>query len=438
MFEFKLPDLGEGIAEGQIVSVLVKEGDTVAEFEPMLEVETDKAAVEIPSPKSGVIKKLHVEAGQMVKVGQVLITIDDAGGGEPAAAKPDEKPAAEPAKKAETPAPSTPAAAQAPAPTAAAPAPVATAPARSGPIPAAPAVRKLARELGVDLATVAATGPNGRVLREDVERAAKGEAAPAVAAAPSAPAAGGVAIPSAQLPDFTQYGPIRREPAPQIRKTIAKQMTLSWLNIPRVTHGDTADITDLEQARKEYNAGVREGEPKITMTAIVVKVVAGALKRYPKFNASYDPDAGVTIFKDYINMGIAVDTPRGLVVPVVRDPDKKPVTQIAADLADIVSRTREGKFEISELRGATFTITNVGPLGGKFFTPMVNFPECAILGLGRADWEAAVRDGQIVPRMILPMAISFDHRTADGAEAARFSTDIIQALQNPLRMLALV
>ena len=437
MFDFKLPDLGEGVHEGQIVNVLVQTVDEIAEYQPMLEVETDKAAVEIPAPKAGRVAQVHVAAGQVVKVGQVLISIDETGGGPEPVAVPagsaDREDGDREALLRET-------SAVAPAPLVAAREEVAArAPARpqptlTGPVPAAPAVRKLARELGVDLAQVPATGPAGRVLREDVERFARGEhvlttTAPAARTAP--PSVGG------ELPDFSQYGPVRREPASQIRKTIARQMTRAWQNVARVTHCDLADVTDLERNRKGFNAGLKEGQPKLTMTALVVKVVAAALRDFPMLNASFDAATEEIIYKDYCHVGIAVDTPRGLVVPVLRDADRKSLPQLAAELADLGSRARAVKFEIAELRGATFTITNVGAVGGMFATPMVNFPETGILGLGRAALQAAVRDGQIVPRLMLPLSLSYDHRLVDGADAARFVTEVIRSLENPLRLISL-
>jgi len=439
MYEFKLPDLGEGIHEGQIVSVLVKEGERIAEDQPMLEVETDKAAVEIPSPKAGVIAKVLVEPGQTVHVGQVLVVIDEAAEGVPAeavaAAKPAEARQGEAAPAATHPSAAAPAASEpaaqkvAPAATAVAAVPVR----RDGPVPAAPAVRKLARELGVDLHEVPPSGPNGRVLREDVERFARsrgagptdGQAVP-VAAAPGEP-----------LPDFAQWGPIRREQPPQIRKTIARQMTRAWLNVPRVTHCDTADVTDLERNRKALNERLRPEQPRLSMTAIVVKAVAMSLREYPMLNCTYDAAREEIVFKDYVHIGIAVDTPRGLVVPVLRDPDRKSLPQIAAELHDLAQRARQVKFEIAELRGATFTITNVGALGGSFVTPMVNHPEVGILGLGRAAWQAQVMpDMSIAPRLMLPLSLSFDHRVCDGADAARFVRDVIDSLQNPLRLIS--
>jgi pyruvate dehydrogenase E2 component (dihydrolipoamide acetyltransferase) len=448
MFEFKLPDLGEGVHEGQIVSVLVKEGDTVSEYQPMLEVETDKAAVEIPAPKGGVVARLMVQPGQQVKVGQVLVVIDESG----AAAKPAASAAAPAAASAARPAAASAAPAarsapssavvEAPPPRATAPPVAATAapPAREGPVPAAPVVRKLARELAVDLHQVHGTGPGGRVLREDVERfALSRRGGGGVATAEPSPVAGPrVELPAGALPDFSQYGPIRREQPPQIRRTIARQMTRAWLNVPRVTHGDEADITELERNRKAYNAGLKEGQPKLTITAIVMKAVAYALRRFPMVNCSYDAANEEIIYKEYVHIGVAVDTPRGLVVPVLREVDRKPLPQIAAELSDLAERTRTARFEIAELRGATFTITNVGALGGTFSTPMVNFPEVGILGLARSSWQPRVLENmQIVPRLILPMSLSFDHRVVDGADAARFTKDVVSSLENPLRMLSL-
>lgn len=452
-FDFILPDLGEGIHEGQVINVLVKEGEPIAEYQPMLEIETDKAAVEIPSPKSGIVSKVNVQPGQTVKVGQVMLSIAVGGASpaaRPAAAQPAPaaKPAAAPPARASAAAPAgarpTAFVPAAPAAPAVAPAgPVTAQPGRKGPIPAAPVVRRLARELGVDLSLVPATGPNGRVLKTDVLRFSQGggvAAGPAGQPAAAAPtAAPSIAVSAEALPDFSQYGPIRREKPSQIRKTIARQMTRAWLNVPRVTHGDEVDVTELERNRKELNQSLREGQAKITMTAIVLKAVAAALRAYPQFNCSYDAAAEEIIHKDYIHLGVAVDSPRGLVVPVVRDVDRKPLPQVAHELNDLAERVRSGKFEISELRGATFTVTNVGALGGTVSTPMVNFPEVAIFGLGKAKWTPVVMEDQktITPRLMMPVFLSFDHRMCDGADAARFTREIIGALQNPLRLISL-
>jgi pyruvate dehydrogenase E2 component (dihydrolipoamide acetyltransferase) len=275
------------------------------------------------------------------------------------------------------------------------------------------------------------------VLREDVERAASGQptATPAPTISPTAAPVGAVEV---ELPDFGQYGPVRRERVSQIRKTIARQMTRAWLNVPRVTHCDTADITELERNRVKFNEAVKEGQAKLTLTAIALKAVAAALRDFPVLNSSYDPASDEVIYKDYTHIGVAVDSPRGLVVPVLRDVDRKSLPQIAAELEQIAANVRAVKFDIKDLRGASFTITNYGAVGGVFGTPMVNYPEVAILGMGRARLQPTVLDGQIVPRLILPLSLSFDHRVVDGADAARFTTEVIRTLENPLRMISLI
>jgi pyruvate dehydrogenase E2 component (dihydrolipoamide acetyltransferase) len=245
-------------------------------------------------------------------------------------------------------------------------------------------------------------------------------------------------LPAAEeLPDFSQYGPIRREQPPQIRKTIARQMTRAWHSVPRVTHCDSADVTEMERQRKALNKNAPEGTPKMTLTAIVLKAVAASLRQFPMLNCSYDARNEEVVYKDFVHLGVAVDTPRGLVVPVIRDVDRKSLPQIAAELNDLSNRARTAQFQIAELRGATFTITNVGALGGTFVTPMVNYPEVGILGLGRAALQPVCIDEKtIVPRMMLPLSLSFDHRICDGADAARFTRDVISSLENPLRMIS--
>lgn len=289
--------------------------------------------------------------------------------------------------------------------------------------------------MNVDLTQVNGSGPGGRVLREDVERAASGQSAATPSAASSVPVP--MSAVEVELPDFGQYGPVRRERVSQIRKTIARQMTRAWQNVPRVTHCDTADITELERNRVKFNEALKEGQAKLTLTAIAVKAVAVALRDFPVLNSSYDPASDEIIYKEYTHVGIAVDSPRGLVVPVLRDVDRKSLPQIAAELEQIAANVRAVKFDIKDLRGASFTITNYGAVGGYFGTPMVNYPEVAILGLGRAKLQPTVVDGEIVPRLILPLSLSFDHRVVDGADAARFTTEVIRSLENPLRMISL-
>ncbi|MBX3394111.1 MAG: 2-oxo acid dehydrogenase subunit E2 [Phycisphaerae bacterium] len=455
--EFKLPDLGEGIHEAQVVNVMIKEGDTVAADQMVMEVETDKAAVELPVPFAGVINKLNVKQGDTVKVGQVLLEVG--GAGETSADKPAAKSAEAPAPKAA----SAPAAGvakalmsqtvggegrSAPVHASTTAAPPAHA---EGPIPAAPAVRKFARENGIDLRAVHGTGPAGRIVREDVERYML--AGPMGTGAPPAPArtaptaqpvtpARGDAVPSVAapsvgfepLPDFSQWGPVRREKVAQIRKTIARQMQRAW-TLPRVTHGDEADVTDLESFRKEHGSVMAEQGVKLTITAFMLKAVAGALRQYPSFNASYDDAAGEMIFKDYVHIGIAVDSPKGLMVPVLRDADRKGLMTISKEMKEIAEKARDFKLAIDDMRGGTFTVTNVGALGGTFATPMINYPEVAILGMGKLQEKPVVRDGQIVIRKMLPLFLSFDHRVIDGADAARFCRTIINFLENPLNLL---
>jgi pyruvate dehydrogenase E2 component (dihydrolipoamide acetyltransferase) len=431
VFEFKLPDLGEGIAEGQIVAIMVKEGDVVEEYQDILEVETDKAAVPIPSPRAGVIAEINVEEGQIVKVGEVMLSIDT---GKSEGVSESKVKAAPAAVSAEAEAPRAVSAGGGSNGGAVA-APVApAAPRRSGPVPAAPVVRKLAREMKVDINLVSGSGPSGRIMREDVERLSMGhrDGSAAVRRSPISD----ISIPAGELPDFSQWGPIRREQAPQIRKTIARQMVKSWLNVPRVTHNDTADITEMENNRRRLNADMREGRPKMTLTAIVLKAVASALRDHPILNCSYDGEAGEIIHKDYVHIGVAVDTPRGLVVPVIRDVDKRTLPEVAEALNDVAVRARDAKFAIAELRGGTFTITNVGALGGTGSTPMVNFPEVAILGLSKASQQPTIIDGQIVARLLLTLSLSFDHRVVDGADAARFTRNVAESLENPLRLIS--
>lgn len=453
--EFKLPDLGEGIHEAQIVNVMIKEGDSVKADQMVMEVETDKAAVELPVPFGGVIAKLNVKQGDTVKVGTVLLEVGEAGGAPAAAKAPAEtRSASAPAASVSAPAmrsqsvggdgsASRPAAA------------VAEAPMHDGgPIPAAPAIRRQAREMGVDLGQVRGTGPGGRIVREDLERymiagptgqgaapavSAPAPSAPARQAAPAAqptrPAPVAAQVPSESLPDFSQWGPVRAEAVSQIRKTIARAMVRSVTTIPHVTHADEVDVTDLESFRKEQSAIFEEKGAKLTLTAFVVKAVAGALRQFPQFNASFDEAAGTMIFKEYVHIGIAVDSPKGLMVPVLRDADRKGLMTISKELKDLADRARDFKLDINDMRGGSFTVTNVGALGGTMATPIINWPEVAILGMGKLEWKAVVRDGQVVPRKMLPLFLSFDHRIIDGADGARFIRTVMGYLESPLNLL---
>jgi pyruvate dehydrogenase E2 component (dihydrolipoamide acetyltransferase) len=426
--QFVLPDLGEGLTEAGIVKVLVREGDVIREDAPLLEVETDKAQVEIPSPMSGRVAKIHVEAGQTVKVGAVLVTFDDRLAG--ARASParsamsragiERSEAGERAGEARVPASSI------------------------SPVPATPSTRRLARELGVDLRAVTATGPGGRVTDDDVRAAANGAsrdrgAAPGV---PTTPAPRGAAKPLASvglepppLPNFEQWGPVERQPLSHLRRTIAERMALSAAIVPHVTHFDRADITDLDTLIARNLARGQEQGVTLTLTSFILKAAALALRAHPQFNASLDAAAGELVLKRYVHLGVAVATERGLIVPVIRDVDRKPIVELARELAALAQRTRDGKASLDDLKGGTFTVTNIGALGGTGAMPIINYPEVAILGVARGRLEPAVRDGQIVPRLLLPVSLTFDHRVADGADGARFASDIVRRLEHPDELL---
>ncbi len=413
---FELPDLGEGIHEGEVLSVMVSVGDDIKEGDPILEVETDKAAVEIPSPYTGTVKEILVSPGDTVTVGQVLMTFSGDGAVE------------EPAKKKEEiPAPPIEEAVPAPAPEE-----------KKGPIPASPATRRLARELKVDLRRVIPSGPAGLVTAEDIRAFA--EKGPAAAKAPeipeekAVPAAGIIKVPA--LPDFSRWGPVERVPLRSVRKATARQMTLAWSQIPHVNNQDNADVTKLEAFRKKHKAEAEEKGGKLTLTVFALKAVATALKAYPNFNATLDTGAGEIVIKHYYHIGVAVNTDDGLIVPVIRDVDRKSITELSIELNDLVQRTRQRKATLEEMQGGTFTITNVGPMGGGHFTPIINYPQVAILGMGSASLKPVVVNGEggdhdIVPRLLMPLVLCIDHRVLDGADAIPFMRLVVEALEDP-------
>ena len=433
MYEFKLPDLGEGIHEGEILKWYVQPGEAIAEDAPLVDVETDKAAVTIPSPVGGTVAELCGKVGQIMLVGHVLVRIDDGS----AAVK---APAGEPAA-AEAEARATIGGAHA--------TPQSPVPDPRSPVPAAPATRRLARELGVDLREVTASGPAGRVTPEDVTRhSQRGATAPAAAA----PAPAGQAVAEASfaahaasaipfldlepLPDFAAAGPVEVEPLRSIRRKVAHKMTTAKILVPHVAHMDEADVTELEAFRRKERDR-RQGEPggRLTLLAFVIKAITAGLRAAPAFNASLDPFKEEIVYKKYYNIGFAADTGRGLVVPVVRDTDRKSIIEIAARIVSLAEQARAGTLEPDRMRGGTFTITNVGPLGGTALIPAINYPEVAILGMGRAQEKAVVRDGEIVIRTMLPLTLAFDHRVADGADAARFVSALVEHLSDPNRLL---
>lgn len=480
MPDFKLPDLGENIESGDVVSVLVKEGDVIKAQQDVIELETDKAVISVPSDVAGKVTKIHVAKGQAVKPGQVILSLDAAGAAAAPAAKAPAAPAkAAPAKAA---APAKPAAAPAvkPAPAAKAAVPAAK-PAASAPVkapaqparapdrggnghspksapvapparvesapaapelddsdydgdssgltaPAGPAVRRLARELGVDLARVAGTGPDGRITREDVVNAVRHANAMAGSTPGKAPAAGTV--------DRDNYGVIRREAMSKIRKTIAANMVRSATTIPHLTNFDDADITELERLRKESAASYFDSGIKLTSLAFVLKAVALALKQHPTLNASLDTETGEIIYKEYVSLGVAVDTDRGLIVPVLRGVDNLSIPQIAQGIQALADKVRQGQQTLDDLRGGTFTISNLGAVGGQYSTPIINYPEVAILLAGRSHKApVVVADDKIEARLVMPLSLSYDHRIVDGAAASRFLNEVIGYLESPGRLL---
>ncbi|NBT13116.1 MAG: biotin/lipoyl-binding protein [Planctomycetia bacterium] len=440
--EFKLPDLGENIASGDVVTVFVSPGDVVKPGQPLLEVETDKAVIEVPCPPGGRIASVLVKKGETVKVGQVLVTLEPASGAvaaAPAAAKP-ASPAAAPQP---SPAPAqavAPATVPAPVPasprpaTVPAPAPVAAVATEMAPPagvatavePAGPAVRRLARELGVDLGRVRGSGPGGRIVREDVVAAVRqaSSAGPALRARPDTGST-----------ERDDWGPIRREQMSRMRKTIAANMVRSVQTIPHLTNFDDADVTELEALRKASAAEYAKNNLKLTALSFVVKAVSLSLRQHPAINATIDPEKGEIVYKEYVNIGLAVDTPRGLVVPVLRDCDQMSIPQIAQAIADTAEKAKNAQYGIEDLRGGTFTISNLGAVGGAYSTPIINWPEVAILLLGRSRKMPIVHEDRIEPRLMMPLSLSYDHRMVDGAMAARFLNEIIGYLESPGRLL---
>jgi pyruvate dehydrogenase E2 component (dihydrolipoamide acetyltransferase) len=432
---FKLPDLGEGIHEAEIIEILVSVGDEVEEGDSILVAETDKAAVEIPSPFTAEITSIEVEVGQIVNTGDVIMIFS--GEGEEEAAPKEEVKVEAPPEKAEV-EEKEPVAAPAP-----------TEVEREGPIPASPATRRLARELGVDLGKVPPTGDAGRVTSQDVRSFAErpeGERAPTVRE--KRPPVEGVPefIPAGRvptLPDFTRWGDVERIPLRSVRRATARQMALSWSQVPHVNHQDEVDITELERFRKKHKAGIEDMGGKLTPTVFAMKAVVAALKKHPRFNASIDPESEEIILKKYYHIGVAVDTDRGLLVPVIRDVDQKSITQLSVELYELAQRTRDGEATLDDLQGGTFSITNIGVLGGTAFFPIINFPEVAILGMARAKWKPDVHQNEegeffTETRFILPLMMTFDHRVVDGADAARFMNVVKEALQNPANLLLMM
>jgi len=441
--EFKLPELGENIHQGDLVRLMIAPGAKVAEGQPVMELETDKAVVEVPSSVSGTVKEVRVKEGDKVQVGQVIFTLE--GGGVAAQEKKPQGPVehvsgqqaarlsfqmamrAEGKTEEQALPPDRPL--QVP--------PSFAMPVQLGkvagtehrePVPAAPHVRRLARELGIDIYNVAGSGPGGRISEDDVKAFAKVALATAVAAA-QAPQASRLAEP--KLPDFAKWGKVERVSMRGVRRKTAEHLREAWITIPHVTQHDRADITELEQLRAKFAPRAEEAGGKMTVTAIALKVCASALKVFPQFNASIDMEKEEIVYKQYIHIGVAVDTDRGLLVPVIRDVDRKNIVELAAELSQLSKKAKDKKLTPDEMEGGTFTITNLGGIGGTAFTPIVNHPEVAILGLSRGRMEPEWINGKFEPRLILPLSLSYDHRLIDGADAARFLRWIAEAFEQP-------
>ena len=442
--DFTLPELGENIAGGDVVRVLVSPGETVKKDQPILELETDKATIEVPSNVSGTIKEIKIKQGERVKVGQVVLTFDN--GAAPAAAK-DAAPKTEPQKEGEPAAKSAAAPAAEPEPSpepapetkkrgevvdisrAARNAPAAPPQSDAEPqgpaAPAAPSVRRLARELGVEIRRVTGSGPGGRISVDDVQAFVRTALAGGGGVPASAPSS---------LPDFSKWGEVERKPMSNIRRKTSEHLSHAWNVIPHVTQNDKADISALEALRKQFAPQAEKAGGKLTMTAIALKIVAAALRKFPQFNSSIDVARNEIVYKKSIHVGVAADTERGLLVPVIRDVDRKGIFQLAAELGAASDKARAGKLSLDDMQGAGFTITNLGGIGGTGFTPIVNWPEVAILGISRGSLEPVYVKDRFEPRLMLPLSLSYDHRVIDGADAARFLRWVAEAFEQPFTM----
>lgn len=468
--DFLLPNLGEQVAGGDVLRILVNPGDILKKDQPVLELETDKATIEVPSSVAGTVTEVKVKVGQKVTVGQAIFAFDTAAAAAPApAAAASAAPAAAESKHAAVGANSSeqvvghepgleqhiagtrrdsgvdkPGVAENPAP----PLARATAqvvdirggqrpaaeprPANHVAAPASPSVRRLAREIGVDVNDVKGSGPNGRISDDDVKAHAKR----IIEAAQSGGFSGGMGIPVEPLPDFSKWGDVERVPMRAIRRKTAEHLSAAWLNIPHVTQQEYADITGLEDLRRRYRKQVEAAGGNLTVTAIAVKIVAQALRHFPQFNTSIDMASGELIQKKYIHIGVAVDTDRGLLVPVIRDADKKSLIQIAVDLAQLGEKARTRKITAEEMQGGCFSISNLGGIGGNFFTPIVNSPEVAILGISRGRFTPVYNEEtkEFQARQLLPLSLSYDHRVIDGADGMRFLRWIAEAFEQPFLM----
>ena len=461
MAEFVLPNLGDGVAQGDVLKVLVKAGDTLKVDQPVLELETDKATVEVPSDVAGIVKEVRVKEGEKVKPGQAVLVVDagvagappephveepeakaaPAGKAAPAAAEAATEPEPEPEAPAEAPAADNPPAAASERPKASV---FSIASARQAPppaagsgtgAPAAPSVRRLAREIGVDVSQVPGSGAGGRITQDDVKAFAKRVMTSFGSAGQAAAASGaGTALQARPLPDFSKFGEVERKAMSGVRRKTSEHLSAAWNTIPHVTQFDKADITLLEQARKKYRGEAEKAGGNLTVTAIATKIVAAALKVFPQFNASVDGPGEAIVYKKYINVGIAVDTEFGLLVPVVRDADRKNLIELSVEIHTLAEKAKARKLSMDEMSGGSMSITNLGGIGGTAFTPIVNWPEVAILGISRGGFEPVWTGESFEARQMLPLSLSYDHRLIDGADAIRFLRWVAEALEQPFAL----
>jgi len=424
MLEFRLPELGENISSGYVVSVFVSVGDRVKKGQDLLELETDKASLPVPSPVSGTVKKVLIEAGQNAEIGQMLFHIEEKTEASEEPAAPVEKPKVETkAQPKEQPKPAEkkaqPVVKQAPAPVA-----IKTSIPAQKDVPAAPSVRRFAREIGIEISKVPGSGPGGRISEKDVKAYTK------QLNLGSGGTGGAAGIVQKPLPDFSKWGQVDRAPMSKIRQVTADHLTFCWQTIPHVTQFGKADITELEKLRKKYSTNDR----KLTVTPFLLKVMASALKVFPQFNASVDMTTHQIVYKKFVNIGVAVDTENGLLVPVIRDIDKKTILEINDEVVQAAQKARDRKVMPDDLKGGSMTLTNLGGIGGTHFTPIVNWPEVAILGVSRGGWEPVYENNHFVPRFMLPLSLSYDHRIIDGADGARFLKWVCDAIEQPFMM----
>jgi pyruvate dehydrogenase E2 component (dihydrolipoamide acetyltransferase) len=414
--EVRVPDIGD-FKDIPVIEVHVKAGDTVNAEDPIITLESDKATMDVPSPAGGVIERLLVKIGDRVSEGSPMLQLRGTEAG--ALTQPPSLLAQQEPPPAARPAPAAPAA------------PVAAPPAQPGQVHASPSVRRTARELGVDLTRVSGTGEKGRITKEDVLALLRG---PTAAPTPATPPAAATGIPEIPAQDFAKFGAIETKPLSRIKRLSGPHLHRAWLNIPHVTHNDESDITDIEAYRRELDTAAKEKNYRVTMLAFLLKASVSALRAFPEVNASLSPEKDSLILKKYFHIGIAVDTPDGLVVPVLRDVDRKGITELSQEMGAISKKARDGKLSATDMQGASFTISSLGGIGGTSFTPIVNAPELAILGVVRAKMAPVWNGSEFKPRLMLPISLSYDHRVIDGALAARFCRHLCHVLEDVRRL----